>query len=108
MNDAVTPLTAEQVAAQEARAAHEPYPERVAVALDKTVAAIADAPPDVTISEVAGADAYTAKGIRGFYGRWMCRFLNLFQSDHGAKATAGGNAEAEQAIEYGNKSGLLQ
>lgn len=108
MSNPIKPLTLDQVAAQEAKAAKEPYPERVAVALDKAIATIADAPPDVTISEVAGVDAVDAKGIRGFYGRWMSRFLDIFQSDHGAKATAGGNAEAEEAIEYGDQSGLLK
>lgn len=108
MSNPVHPLTAQQTKAVEAKAKAEAYPERVAVALDKAIAAIGDAPPDVTISEAAGVAAYKDRGFKGFYGRWMSRFLNLFQADHGANATAGGNAEAEQAIQYGNKSGLLK
>lgn len=108
MSDPITPLTPEQTAAQEALAEKEPLIEQDAVAVDKMLAKVVlDAPPDVTISEQAGVLAYTRRGFKGFYGRWMSRFLNLFQRDHGARATAGGNAEAEEAIAYGNKSGLL-
>lgn len=108
MSNPITPLTPEQQAAQAAKAQKERYPERVLVALDKAIATIGGATPDVTISEVAGVDAVKDKGLKGFYGRWMSRFLNLFQRDHGAKATAGGNAQASEAIEYGDNSGLLK
>lgn len=111
MSDSVQPLTPAQTAAQEQKAEHEPWAERALVADDKAIAAnLLDAPPDVTISEQAGvlAEEYPkGGGLKGFYGRWMSRFLDIFQKDHGAKATAGGNAEAEEAIEYGDKSGLL-
>lgn len=108
MSDPVTPLTPAQTAAAEAKADHEGILEQDAVAVDKAIAKIVlNAPPDVTISEQAGVLAYKDKGFKGFYGRWMSRFLNLFQRNHGAKATAGGNAEAEEAIEYGDQSGLI-
>lgn len=104
----VTPLTPQQTAAQEAKADHEGILEQDAVAVDKAIAKIVlNAPPDVTISEQAGVLAYNDKGFKGFYGRWMSRFLNLFQKNHGSKATAGGNAEAWGAIRYGDKSGLI-
>lgn len=111
MSDPVTPLTPQQTAQQEQEALHEPLIEQDLVAVDKMLAKVVlDAPPDVTISEQAGvlAEEYPkGGGIKGLYGRWMSRFLDFFQKDHGAKATAGGNAQAEEAIEYGEKSGLL-
>ncbi|MBU6232179.1 hypothetical protein KGP36_06050 [Patescibacteria group bacterium] len=111
MSNLVQPLSPAQTANEEAKADAEPILEQDAVAVDKAFAKIVlNAPPDVTVSEQAGVIAYKypkGGGIKGWYGRTMSRFLNFFQRNHGADATAGGNAEALQAIQYGNESGLL-
>jgi len=107
MSNPVTPLTPEQTAAQEARAIHEPYIERDLVAIDKTIATFAGATPDTTISADAGIAAVKDKGFKGWYGRTMSRFLNLFQSDHAAKAVAGDEAQATEAERVMEASGVI-
>lgn len=107
MNDPVTPLTKAQTEAQEYRATHEPYIERDLVALDKTVATFAGATPDTTISADAGIAAAKDSGFKGWYGRTMSRFLNLFQPDHAAKAVAGDAAQAKAAEDEMESSGLI-
>jgi len=107
MSNPVTKLTPGQTAKQMQQAKTEGYFERVLVGEDKEIATIAGATPDTTISEDAGIAAVEDKGFKGFYGRWMSRVLNLFQKDHGAKATAGGVAQAEEAIAVAEKSGLI-
>lgn len=106
-NQPVTPLTPSQADKTEKHAVNENYFERLGVAVDKTIATAAGATPDTTISADAGIASYRDKGFKGFYGRWMSRFLNLFQKDHGAKAVAGDLAQAEAAEEKMKESGLL-
>lgn len=108
MSSPIIPLTPEQTATQEAQAKEEPYVERAAVAVDKAIETVVfDGPPDVTMSEAAGVAAVKDKGFEGEVGKLVSEGLDLFQKDHGAKATAGGNAQAEEAIEYGDQSGLI-
>lgn len=107
MSNPVTPLTKAQTAAQEQRATHEPYLERDLVAIDKTIATFAGATPDTTISADAGIAAVRDRGFKGWYGRAMSRFLNLFQPDHAAKAVAGDAAQAEEAERVMRDSGLI-
>src|SRR6185437_9226146 len=107
MSDPVTPLAPEQTAAQETKATHEPYFERALVAVDKTIATFAGATPDTTISADAGIAAVKDKGFKGWYGRTMSRFLNLFQPNHAAKAVAGDEAQAREAERVMESSGLI-
>ena len=107
MSNPVTPLDPQQTAAQEYKATHEPYIERDLVAIDKTIATFAGATPDTTISADAGIAAVKDKGFKGWYGRMMSRFLNLFQSDHAAKAIAGDEAQAREAERVMEASGVI-
>jgi hypothetical protein len=91
MSDPIQPLSPEQVAVQEARAAHEAYVHRCAVALDQLANVIADGLPDMTISSRAAiADQ---KGE--LWGKGLSRILDFFQKDHGMKAEAGDEARAK-------------
>lgn len=103
----VAPLTPQEAADREQQASHEPYIERVLVAADKTIATVAGATPDTTISADAGIASYRDHGFKGLYGRWMSRFLDLFQKNHGAKAVAGDLAQAQEAEQKMKESGLL-
>lgn len=78
---------------QEAQAAREGYVHRVLVAFDQFVNVLFRGRPDETIS----ARAYRAALEGKLWGRVMNAFLNIFQSDHGAKAAAG-DLERAQAI----------
>lgn len=107
MKNAVTPLTAPQTAAAEAKSAKHSYPVRDLIAIDETVATFADAPNDTTISGDAAIAAVNDKGFKGWYGRTMSRFLNLFQSNHGAKAVAGDLERAQAAEKIDEQSGVI-
>jgi hypothetical protein len=98
MPDPITPLTPEQVKSQEAKAAAESYLHREAVAVDIFANETMGGKMDMTISTRAAIADTQGK----WWGRTMSRFLNLFQSDHGAKAAAG-DAERAQALEQAEK-----
>ena len=104
MSDPITPLTPAQTQVQEAKAAKEGYAHRDLVALDQFLNVMADGSPDETISSRAARADEKGK----LWGRVLSRFLNLFQSDHGAKAQAGDveRAEVVEAIE--KQSGGLE
>ena len=91
MSDPITPLTPEQLAAQEAQAAKEGYVHRDLVALDQLANVLSGGFPDETISSrSARAD------LKGrWWGRAMSWFLDRFQKNHGAKAMAGDLERAE-------------
>lgn len=103
MSDA--PLTPEQIAQQEARAAKEGYVRRLPVDLDIAIDEAADGPMDETISSRVRriSDAHPKWGLNP--GVWLAKALNaglnLVQSNHGAKAEAGDleRAQNEVAIE---------
>lgn len=101
MPDPISPLSPEQAAKQEARALKEGYVHRVLVGLDQFANVIAAGKPDETISSrwARGAEAGKWWGVAG------SKFLNLFQSNHGAKAQAGDTARAEQVEKLEQQSG---
>jgi hypothetical protein len=82
------------IAAQEKQAAQEGYIHRVLVAFDQFVNVIFRGRPDETIS----ARSYRAALEGKLWGRAMNAFLNIFQSNHGAKAAAG-DLERSQSID---------
>lgn len=78
---------------QEAQAAAEGYLHRVVVAFDIFLNVVFRGREDETIS----ARAYRAALEGKLWGRILNDFLNLLQSDHGAKA-ASGDLERAQSI----------
>lgn len=91
------------VQAQEAQAAKEGYVHRVLVAFDIFVNVIFRGREDETIS----ARSYRATLEGKLWGRVMNAFLNIFQSNHGAKAAAG-DLERAQSIERTEGATLSQ
>lgn len=85
MSNPITLLTPEQIAAQEARAAKERYPERVAIALDEEINVDMGGLPDETISSRLARASLQGK----WWGKLGSAILDKFQPDHGAKAMAG-------------------
>lgn len=103
MAPVITPLTPTEEAKDEASALKEGYLHRVLVGFDMFVNVVANGHPSETISSRSSRAA--AEGKR--WGKVMCGFLNLFQSNHGPKAQAGDIARAD-TIEYlENSSGTL-
>lgn len=90
MSDPIQPLTPEQIALAEARAAHEGYIRRCLVALDQFANVIADGIPDMTISSRAAIADQQGKT----WGKGLSRLLALFQENHGMKAMAGDESRA--------------
>jgi len=107
MSDPVTPLSPEQTQQAEMDAENEPYPVRVAEALDVDLNVDTGGLQDETLSARFARWAYTKKGVRGAVGRFMCRALNIAQKDHGAHAVAGAVGHAEKVIEAEQASGLI-
>jgi hypothetical protein len=85
MGNPVQPLTPEQEAKQMAQAGKEGYVKRVLIGFDQFVNTVAGGHPDETISARSGRAATEGK----VWGKAMAGFLNLFQSNHSAKAQAG-------------------
>lgn len=103
-NSGVTPLTPKQVAQEETKAAHDGFIKRELVGLDTFANVdLLGGMPDETISSRCARDA--AKGYR--LGRWMSKFLDLLQRNHGPKAMAGDLERAQAVIATEGKSGLL-
>jgi hypothetical protein len=90
MSEPITPLTPARVAACEASADHEGYLHRVVEEADVLVNVATDGKQDETISSRSARAA--ERGNK--FGKLMSRFLDLFQSDHGATAIA---ADLERA-----------
>lgn len=104
MSDGITPLTPEQVAAQEAKTAKEGFIKRDLVALDMLANVLTDGHPDETISSRLARDAEQHKVV----GEIGSKILDLFQRDHGAKAAAGDLERAEEIEKIEKQSGCLE
>ena len=100
IDSGVKSLTPGELASQEQQAAKEGYLLRDAIALDQAVNVVLGGHPDETISARSSRDA--AEGYR--LGRWVSRFLDLFQKNHGPKAQAGDIERAEVVIKAENES----
>jgi len=107
VSEPVSPLTKQQTTEAEAKSAKHSYPVRLALDLDESIPPIFGAPLGTTISGDAAIAAVNDKGFKGFYGRTMCRFLNLFQKNHGAKAVAGDLERSEEVEKYEEDSGVI-
>jgi hypothetical protein len=104
VSDGITPLTPEQIAAQEARAGQEGYIKRDLIALDMLGNVITGGHPDETISSRL-ARAAEAHEIVGEIGS---KILDIFQRNHGAKAQAGDVERAEVVIDIETHSPGLE
>ena len=62
MSTGIAPLTPQQAAAQEQKAAAEAYPKRLLIALDMFINVLTDGDPDETISSRAARAAQQGKG----------------------------------------------
>jgi hypothetical protein len=103
MSDGITPLTPQQLEQNEQETLKDSYIHRVLVAFDILINVICGGNPDETISSRASRAATEGKT----WGIILSKFLDVFQSDHGAKAQAG---DVERAIAVENledKSGNL-
>jgi len=96
----LTPLTPDQIALQETRAAHEGYVHRCLVALDQFANVIADGMPDMTISSRAAIADQKGKT----WGIGMSKLLDLFQENHGMKADAGDLERVTKVASVENKA----
>ncbi len=101
MSDGITPLTPAQAVTQEQQAAKERYLQREAIAIDVEANVLFGGSPDETISSRCARDAL--KGYR--IGRWISKFLDLFQKNHGADAQAGDMERAQAVIALEENSG---
>lgn len=101
----ITPLTPQQTAVQEQEALKEGYVRKDLIGLDQFVNVLLDGDPDETISSRAARWATEDDGIKKHIGEAVSRGLDLFQSDHGAKAEAGDDARADKVAEIENTSG---
>lgn len=107
MSDPITPLTPEQTAKAEAKSAKHGYVVRNLISVDQLGETLVDGPNDTTISGESAIAAQNDKGLKGWVGRSMSRFLNLFQKDHGAKAVAGDLERAQTAGKIDEESGVI-
>ncbi len=100
----ITPLDPIRAAKDEAESLqHGPIVRRL-IALDVFLNVLVfNGRLDETISAHAGRAAENGK----WYGIWACKFLNLFDANHGAHAIAGdlARAKAIESTEY--NSGVL-
>lgn len=92
MSSPVEPLTPEETAQAEQRALHEGWLHKVLVSVDQTANVFLGGDPDETLS----AHAARAAEAGSEFGAAVCKFLGLFQNDHGPLAQAGDEARAEQ------------
>lgn len=100
MSDGITPLTPEEIAAQEAQAGQEGYIKRDLIALDIAANVVMGGHPDETISSrlARGAEAGHIVGEIG------SKILDVFEHNHGAKAQAGDVERAVVVIALETKS----
>lgn len=95
MSNGVTPLDTGQTKKAEATAVYSPYYIRVLIALDVFINVIFNGNLGETISARSARAATEGKR----WGIWLSKFLDLFQSDHGAKAVASDLTRAKE-VEY--------
>jgi hypothetical protein len=100
----IQPLTPSDTAAQERETAAEGYVHRALVGLDQFINVLTDGYPDETISSRSARAAEQGKA----WGLVMSWFLDLFQSDHGAKAQAGDVERANEVLKLETQSGALE
>jgi hypothetical protein len=98
MSTGITPLTPDQIAAQEMQALHEGYIKKLLVGLDMFVNVSMDGSPDETISSRAARWATNGTGIKRHVGILVSKGLDLVQKDHGAKAEAGDLGRGENVV----------
>jgi hypothetical protein len=97
------PLSPSETAEQEREAASEGYIHRALVGFDQFVNVLTGGYPDETISSRSARAAERGK----LWGVAMSWFLDLFQSNHGAKAQAGDVERARVVQELEERSGVL-
>lgn len=103
MPDPIQPLTPSEAATEQSQAAHEGYIHRNLVAIDQAANVALGGRPDETISSRAARADRSGK----WWGRTLSRFLDLFQTDHGADAVAGDAERAESIDSTEHGSGIL-
>ena len=101
----LTPLDQSQTVSVETNAEKEGYIHRFLVAFDIFCnVTFLRGQEDETISSHSARAAEEGKT----WGIWMSKFLDLFQSDHGAKAQAGDVERAENVIQLEEKSDYIK
>lgn len=100
----IKPLSSRQTAIQEEQAAAEGYLKRCLIGLDQFMNVLTDGDADETISSRAARAAQQGKG----WGIALSKFLDIFQSDHGAKAQAGDAVRAADVITTEVESGDIR
>lgn len=96
-NSADAPLTAQQIAAAELRAAKEGYIHRLLVGIDQLAAAALGIPNDQTISSETEIAAHKRAWYAGI-ARLLNDGLDALQKSHGQKAQVGDIVRAERVI----------
>jgi hypothetical protein len=108
MSDPITPLTPAQEQASEQSAAHEKYPIRVLIEIDKLGNVLfLNGSSDETISAHLSRMAVADSGFKRDVGVFGSSVLDIFQKDHGAKAQAGDLERAKEAIDLEKSDGIL-
>jgi hypothetical protein len=100
----IQPLNPSEAVEQEREAASEGYIHRALVGFDQFVNVLTGGYPDETISSRSARAAEYGK----LWGVVMSRFLDLFQSNHGAKAQAGDVERAREVQDLEERSGVLR
>jgi hypothetical protein len=96
-------LSPSETAEQEREAASEGYIHRALVGFDQFVNVLTGGYPDETISSRSARAAESGQ----LWGIAMSWFLDLFQSNHGAKAQAGDVERAREVENLEESSGAL-
>lgn len=99
----IRPLTPEEQAGAEAVADHHRYWARLIIGVDLFVNVIFNGRPGETISSRSARAALQGKR----WGILLCKFLNLFEKNHSAFATAGDRERAELIEQTEEATGLL-
>jgi len=103
----VTPLNPDQLIAQEAKAAHEGFLHRDAVAIDDCAGEVLfGAPAGETISTEAAIMSVEDHGVKREVGEVVSGFLDVFQHNHGGKAAGADLERAQAEVAIIEKSGI--
>lgn len=104
MSDGITPLNSAQETKEEQNAVEHGYLVRCLLALDVLAnVVLLRGRLDETVSTHSARAAVEGK----LWGIWMSKFLDLFQTDHGADASAGDLIRAESIVNTEDTSGIL-